>query len=166
MNNIEYSRGSDRFKLRAVAVIRRGDELLTCAVDGYPHRFLPGGKIQFGEHAQAALERELVEELGISLSVTGLRFSVEQICAEATDRVHEIAFYFDVDGSDLDLSLVTAEEGHSFAWMPLADLDAAELVPTRLPEYLTESAAGRSHFIENSTAPHSPSTHVLTSRRG
>jgi 8-oxo-dGTP diphosphatase len=53
----------------AVGILSRGNRLLVCQRMGsgtFPYKWeLPGGKIESGEDAVSALERELEEELGI-----------------------------------------------------------------------------------------------------
>ena len=45
----------------------KDEKILLVRVRDNPHWYLPGGKIEPGESSEAALVRELAEELGISL---------------------------------------------------------------------------------------------------
>jgi ADP-ribose pyrophosphatase YjhB (NUDIX family) len=48
-------------------------------VDGLGYWFLPGGRVRFGESSDAALARELAEELGHVLPAGQLALVVENI---------------------------------------------------------------------------------------
>ena len=58
----------------ACLVDRRDDTLLLVRVRDNPHWYLPGGKIEPGETPAAALQRELLEELGIRLETDSIRY--------------------------------------------------------------------------------------------
>jgi ADP-ribose pyrophosphatase YjhB (NUDIX family) len=81
-SDISWSGPSGTFNLRVAAVIRRGDDILLCTVDGLGYWFLPGGRARFGQPGDAALARELAEELGHQLRVGDLAFVVENIFAD------------------------------------------------------------------------------------
>lgn len=55
-------------KRKVIAYITRGDELLVFREPDYPHVGLqvPGGTVEPGEGIQAALEREVLEETGLT----------------------------------------------------------------------------------------------------
>ena len=69
----------------AAGIISRGNRFLVCQRRGdgpFPHKWeFPGGKIEAGEEARAALDRELKEELDVS---------VEQAC-EIFRHAHDYA---------------------------------------------------------------------------
>ena len=64
----------------ACLVDQRGDELLLVRVRDNAHWYLPGGKIEPHESAESALQRELQEELGVTLVPESIRYLYT--CAE------------------------------------------------------------------------------------
>ncbi|GAA2068825.1 NUDIX domain-containing protein [Williamsia deligens] len=122
--------GEGTFGVRAAAVVRSGDAVLTCAHRTLSHEFLPGGRVRLAESAFHACERELLEEIGVPLPVGPMRLMVENFFAAAGRRVHELLFCFDVDGSDLDLEDARGwEVDHTFRWRTRDDLGAGNFEP-------------------------------------
>lgn len=63
---------ADVIKVAAGVVIHKGKVLISKRLEHKPHGGLwefPGGKLEFGEDARRCLKRELMEELGIEVSV-------------------------------------------------------------------------------------------------
>lgn len=58
----------------ACLVNQRDDTLLLVRVRHNEHWYLPGGKIEPQESAESALQRELAEELGISLVTESIQY--------------------------------------------------------------------------------------------
>ena len=58
-----------RFNIRVCAVMIHQEALLIMRDEAMPHAYLPGGRIQFQETAEAALQRELKEELKIEAEI-------------------------------------------------------------------------------------------------
>ncbi len=92
---MSYGRGQ---VVKAMAVIQRpGDGALLVCEHAEPgrefHRPL-GGHVEFGEYAEAALHREIMEEIGQSLRDVRLLSVVENIFEWQGDRAHEIVFLF------------------------------------------------------------------------
>src|SRR5690349_18074746 len=58
----------------ACLVAEQDNTLLLVRVRDNQHWYLPGGKIEPGEHPEQALQRELHEELGIELNPATVRY--------------------------------------------------------------------------------------------
>ncbi|GAA0669698.1 ADP-ribose pyrophosphatase YjhB (NUDIX family) [Sphingomonas insulae] len=90
---------------------------------------LPGGKIDLFETAEAAMRREVMEELGITLGDAALLCFVDQIdFVEGTHWVAPVYHVRDVIGTP------TNREPHKHdgpAWFPLDALPDALTTPTR-----------------------------------
>jgi len=91
--------------VKAMAVIRRPrDGALLVSEAANPagelfHRPL-GGHVEFGEYAEHTVRRELLEEIGQSLSEVKLLGVVENIFDWADSRAHEIVFVFGASFQD------------------------------------------------------------------
>jgi 8-oxo-dGTP diphosphatase len=86
----------------------------------------PGGKIGAGETAQAALVRELAEEIDIEVTRCS---SFMQLRHEYDDRIVTIEFFL-VSQWNRD---PTGREGQALRWVLKDALDAAELLPADVP---------------------------------
>ena len=86
----------------------------------------PGGKVELGETAHAALVRELREELGIAVKTAYPWLMREFTYPHATVRLN----FFRVTDWQGELH---PHEGQQFAWQPLAAFVAEALVSPLLP---------------------------------
>lgn len=82
----------------------------------------PGGKIGMAESVEAALHRELREELGIEISAFEHLLSVDH---DYDDRCVRLYFYT-VTGWCGELRGVL---GQQLRWVPLNEMDASEMLP-------------------------------------
>ena len=74
-------------------MVHEGHVLLCWNVEG-GYAFLPGGHVEFGEPAQEALERELVEELGMEARAGDLVMVAEQMFEVGRKTHHEVLLVF------------------------------------------------------------------------
>jgi ADP-ribose pyrophosphatase YjhB (NUDIX family) len=148
-SDVSWTMPAGTFNLRVAAVIVRGGDLLICTVDGVGHWFLPGGRVHLGELSDAALARELAEELGLALPGARLALVVENVYRDPS-RHHEIGLYYRVPWPDAldpaDLHRGT-EPGHHFRWVPLAELGSAGFQPAGLIPILPGPAEGLRHVM-------------------
>ena len=113
--------------VRLIALDTQGRALLLRRADGHTGEggwCLPGGKIDYGETAIEAAERELREETGLGCSDLTFLFYMDSPPVE-TGAMHCINFYF---GCHARGDLVLDQESRDSAWIAPADLDRYEIV--------------------------------------
>jgi ADP-ribose pyrophosphatase YjhB (NUDIX family) len=105
-----------------------------------------GGRVEKGETARYALERELEEELGVRVEVGRLAYQIENFFVdERQRRIHELGLYYAVRPLQrLGSHVVPKEKGLAPFWMPLADLAGSTLRPDVLRERLARDLAAAS----------------------
>lgn len=112
------------------AVIGDAGELL-CVQRGpnkYPYIHLkwefPGGKVEAGESAESALQREIAEELGVKIRVHQKLMTVNHAYPDFTLQMDAYSCSLDADGKRSDLSL--AEHINS-RWLRPEDPEFAQI---------------------------------------
>lgn len=122
-------------------ILRRGKVLLAHRI-GAANTFLPGGHIEHGEPARAALRRELIEELGIELRIGAFLGVIEHAFGRGERRTHEVNLLFMASGRGLTDRAVSREPGLEFFWQALSRLGSANLQPYPL-QFLLPGMARR-----------------------
>ena len=98
------------------AIIHIKNQLLLARELGANYTFLPGGHIELGESAKSALAREIMEELGIKISVGDHQTTVKHAFTHFRITLH--AYHATHTSGDIQHLGV-----HNHAWVTLADLD-------------------------------------------
>lgn len=120
-----------RIRVIAVALVVKDGYVLGEEYAASPSRraFLraPGGGVQPGERADAALRREIAEELGASVTEASLLGVIENIFDNEGRQGHEIAYVFAVRSPELeslprDSRLPVLDGDTSVGWYRLDDL--------------------------------------------
>lgn len=130
---------------RAVEIIARGvligpRGVLLCRPTQGGYSYLPGGHVEFGESAAAALEREIHEELGLKAQAErflgALECAFTQVHAGGERVHHELNLVFQLSSSAITrrASLDTADptEDIVFFWSPAHALTETNLLPKAL----------------------------------
>lgn len=118
----------------ARAAIRRGGQLLVARQRVKSWSFLPGGHVEPGEQVEAALIRELDEELGAEAKIAGFAGAVEHGYIEDGTTHHELNLVFDVAINDTEP--ISREDHLEFHWLPLDQLAEADVRPGALKRAL------------------------------
>lgn len=129
---------ADTTELIARAVIRRDGHILLARQRDTAWSFLPGGHVEPGERVEAALLRELVEELGADGTITGFLGVVEHGYVAAGVTHHEVNLVFEVAAGG---ALVGQEDHLIFHWLPLDRLAGADVRPEALKTALLAGGA-------------------------
>ena len=157
--DLQLARDGSGFNVRAAGVAVRDGRLLLHWKDFEGMWTVPGGRVSLGETAEAAVARELREELGVEVAVRRLLWVVEHFF-DLPDgrRWHQLGWYYEV-GVPPDCDAARRAEWRAmdgtvdalYRWVPLAELASIRVSPSFLA---TDAAA----------LPSSPAHRVYTDR--
>ena len=160
---LSFPAAGTRFNFRVAGAAIRDGHLLVCREDDDDYCMLPGGRVEMGEASDAALIREMAEELAMPVEMGSLLFTYESFYGRAGDRYHELGFVYAIELPD-DIRpggtqpfLVREDEGHllQFSWLPLEGpaLLEASLQPPWLPQRLRSLPGAPAHVIFHAGQP-------------
>ncbi|MBQ1948914.1 MAG: NUDIX domain-containing protein [Treponema sp.] len=151
--DISFNNGNEKFNYRVCAMIINEGKILAMHDERSPYFYLPGGRVGMGETAEAAVLREVQEELDIVASIQRPLWLNQAFFIEDVDRLHyhELCLYFLMDVSGTGLlergECFEAKEGvrvHRFEWLTFERLEEEYFYPLflkkaifDLPETLT-----------------------------
>ncbi len=130
------------FNYRVCAIIKYDNKLLAMKNSKTPYYFLPGGRVNLHEDTDAAIKRELKEELGINAEIVRPLWFVQSffIEDESKEKFHELCVYYLVDVSDTELIKQECFEGletknhEVFEWLSIDALKEQYLYPLFIKE--------------------------------
>lgn len=154
---IAVERNGLQFDFRATGIaIHRGHVLLV-RIEQYPWWFLPGGHVEIGELADAAMVREMREETGLTVVIDRLVFVVENFFTLDGKPHHELRFFYlvtppaEAPQLDLEKEFYGKEENGTaliFRWHRLDELANLNLFPAFLKNSLSALPTSITHIIQ------------------
>lgn len=127
----------------ARAVILHEDKLLLAHSRGARNTYLPGGHVEFGEGARAALARELDEELGVTAQVGSFLGAVEHRFAAGARDHHEVNLIFILTNPTAFLGVSSREEQLEVFWQPVDALEKVNLQPGPVSQLVRRWLSGQ-----------------------
>lgn len=127
----------------ARGLVVRENRVLACRNLEHGHLFLPGGHVEPGEPASAALARECDEECGEPIRVGPLLLVAESLFEQQGRPRHEVNLVFHVEhAAGVWPERVTSREAHiGFAWLEPA-MAQAELLPRVIGAWAADRCSG------------------------
>ena len=124
--DISFKSGNEKFNYRVCAMMISNGKILAMHDERSPYYYLPGGRVAIGETAEAAVVREVEEELGVTPKIIRPLWLNQAFFTEDVDNLHyhELCIYFLMDIADANLlergENFTSNEGqrtHTFEWL-------------------------------------------------
>jgi 8-oxo-dGTP pyrophosphatase MutT (NUDIX family) len=153
-----------RFNFRIAGLgFRNGHVLVHRAVHEDFWSF-PGGRAEIGETSVETLKREMVEELGVEVTVGRMLWTVENFFRYEDDDYHEIGFYylmeipehFPFHATEIVHRLKDGESNLEFKWVNAtrAALIALDIPPYFIAEHIENLPQMPVHIIWDDGNPH------------
>ncbi len=132
--DLTFPTAQGRFNDRVCGLFIQDNRLLAMHDERSPYDYLPGGRVALHEPAEAAILREVQEEVGLRLSGQEARLITTQVRTLVEGkRINDLVdvYGFDYDGP-VDLAQATTDEVAQVRWMDPREIaalfDAGQMV--------------------------------------
>ncbi len=123
----------DRPQVAVGAIVFKGDRVLLVLRANPPSEkmwSIPGGRVELGETLQAAVEREIQEETGITIRAKEPVFTFEVIDRDAAGRIRFHYVIVDLTADYISGEPSAGDDAVETAWIAAEDLKGLAVSPT------------------------------------
>lgn len=117
-----------------VFIIRDG-KLLLCKALKAGHYYLPGGHVEFGESAEVALQREMIEECDTKIKNIQFIGVFENKWGEPAHHEYNMLYTAQLDGS---IDVISKEDHIAFEWVSFDKLVEVTFYPKEFLERIIQ----------------------------
>ena len=160
---IKIDAGKTRFNFRVAGIAIRDGHVLVHRAAHEKFWTFPGGRAEIGETSVETLQREMVEELGVEVTVGPLLWAVENFFQFEKRDWHELGYYYRMTVPTSfpftpETIIHTVEDGKSnleFKWMPasVASMKSLPLQPNFISDRIENLPHTAEHLIWRETVP-------------
>lgn len=132
-----------KLNIRAGVVIIHDNKILLHRNVNSDHYALPGGRVEIGESSEKTVKREIMEETGKEIELTGYVATIENFFEMEGRRYHEIFFVHQAEFKDekdrkiVDtIKNIEGKDYLKYEWIDLDEKDRYPLLPKVLEEIL------------------------------
>ena len=134
-----------KLNVRAAVIIMHNGKVLVHRNVNSGHYALIGGRVEIGEDSETAVKREIKEELGKDIEITGYVSTVENFFEMKGSKYHEIMFVHKaefVNGNDKKmvetLKNIEGKDYLQYEWLDLGKIEQYPLRPELIKAVLKD----------------------------
>ena len=138
--------GEYKLNIRAAGVIIHNGKILVHRNINSDHYALIGGRVEIGENSAETVKREIKEEVGKDVEITGYISTIENFFEMNGTKYHEIMFVHKVEFVDDDdkkiedtLKNIEGKDYLQYEWLELNKIDEYPLLPSAIKSVLKEN---------------------------
>ena len=134
-----------KLNVRAAGIIIHNNKILTHRNTKSDHYALIGGRVEIGEDSEATLKREIMEEMGKEIEITGYISTIENFFEMDSRKYHEIMFVHKAEfKNEKDQKIedtiknIEGKDYLVYEWIPLEKIDEYPIKPEVVKEILKQ----------------------------
>lgn len=134
-----------KLNIRAAGVIIHNGKILAHRNINSDHYALVGGRVQIGENSAKTVKREMQEELGKNIEITGYIATIENFFEMKGSKYHEILFvhqaeFINDEDKKIEYTLKNKEgkDYLQYEWLDLNKIEEYPLYPKAIQTILKE----------------------------
>lgn len=132
--------GDVRLKIRVAGIISTPRGFLF-EKSNKDYIFLIGGKVMVNETSQEAIEREIMEEIGMQVDDLTLVSIMENLYSTTDGKVHEICFIYKIG------SIFNGVLANGFVEVPIGDIGKFNIKPSAIVDILNNKDSSFRNII-------------------
>ena len=138
--------GGYKLNVRAGVVIIHNNKILLHRNVNSDHYAMIGGRVEIGENSEHTIKREVQEELGKEIEITGYVSTVENFFEMKGSKYHEIMFIHKIEFTDEEdkkieytMKNIEGKDYLQYEWLDLKKIDEYPLLPGAVKNILKEN---------------------------
>ena len=135
-----------KLNVRAAGIIIHNNKVLLHRNINENHYALIGGRVEIGENSADTVKREIKEELGKDIEITGYISTIENFFEMEGSKYHEIMFVHKIEFTNEEdkkieytMKNVEGKDYLKYEWIDLDRIDEYPLLPKAIKEVLKEN---------------------------
>ena len=128
--------GGQLLNVRTATCIIHNNKLLTHRNVNSDHYALPGGRVEIGEDSESALKREVMEEMGKEIEITGYVTTIENFFEMKGKKYHEIEFvhmaeFTNEEDKKIEETIhnIEGKDFLQYEWVDINEIDKYPILP-------------------------------------
>ena len=134
-----------KLNVRAAGIIIHNNKVLLHRNINENHYALIGGRVEIGENSADTVKREIKEELGKDVEITGYISTIENFFEIKNSKYHEIMFVHKIEFTNEEdknieytMKNIEGKDYLKYEWIDLDKIDEYPLMPSIMKDILKE----------------------------